>query len=354
MRTAQTYLSPTLLLALSLLFGSVAYAQTTSFDIPPDPRTIVHIVADPQNPSPGDTVHLSLTGGSFLDLADSTVTWSVNGRSVAKGTGITTFDMVMGALGTESDVSVSVVAPDGTESDDSIAIIPTHIDLLMDSDSYTPPFYRGRALPSTGTQLHLQARVYFKHTDGALIPSSSIIYTWSRNGEVIGSVSGVGHSSVTIPAPMLYGTDTISVKAISMDNTLSGTASIKIASVDPVLTLYENHPLFGIIYHQAMSANTFIPDSEMTFAAIPYFAQAQSANDAHLQYAWQVNSAPVAGNDSHVSEITINADNFKGPATINLSITHTTNFLINPSGSWSVSFKSTRQGTNPFFSNGFQ
>lgn len=238
-------------------------------------------------------------------------------------------------------------------SNPSFTNVPNNIDLLIDSDSYTPPFYRGRALPSAGTQLRVQARTYFRRSDGSLVPPSSIVYTWRQNGEVVGSVSGLGKQTAILPSPTLYGTDTISVSAISSDRAFSGTALVRLSSVQPVLNLYQDHPLFGILYHQAMGAHTSIPDSEMTFAAVLYFAQSNGPSDPRLQYKWRVDDLAVPTSSAQASEITINADKSSGVAAIALSVAHSTNYFMNPRGTWSVSFKSLGQTTNPF-SNGFQ
>lgn len=337
-----------------LSWAHSAYAQVESSDYLTDPRTAVTLTINPQNPNPGDTVHVTLAGGELVDLSNGTITWSVNGKSVPSAAGSTNLDVKAGTLGTESAIHVLIREPNGAEYSASASIVPTHIDLLVDSDAYTPPFYRGRALPSAGTQMHLQARVYFKRANGSLVPSSSIIYTWSRNGEIIGSASGLGRSSVAVPSPMLYGTNTITVRAVATDNTFSGSASIRIASVEPVLTLYQDHPLFGILYHQAMGVQTAIPDSEMTFAATLYFAQIQNPNDSRLRYTWRVNGIPVTTDATHDSEITINADKSQGSADIELSIAHSTNYFMSPTGTWRVAFKSAGQTNNPFSSNGFQ
>ena len=303
----------------------------------------------PQYPAPGDTVRLTVSGDSTVDLANSAITWLVNGKKVSQDTGNTILDMKVGPLGKETSVDVRVAPPDGADTSTSVVILPTQVDLLVDSDSYTPPFYEGRALPSAGTQLHLQAIAHLKRTNGSSVPASAITYTWRQNDRVVGSISGKGRQSVTLPSPALYGTDTISVEASSGDG-LSGSATVRISATEPVLVLYKDHPLFGIMYHQAMGDETRIPDSEMTFAAVPYFAQIKNPNDPRLQYSWSVNDSDIQSNPGNPSEIIVNADNSSGLATINLSLIHSNNFFMNAKGAWGVSFRTTGQTANPFTS----
>jgi hypothetical protein len=175
------------------------------------------------------------------------------------------------------------------------------------------------------------------------------VFTWKRNDEVIGSVSGLGKSSVVISSPPLYENDTITVDATSLDGTLSGEASVLVPSTQPVLALYEDHPLFGITYYAALGDQTLLSDSEMRFAVIPYFADAKGPNDPLLQYAWQVNGITVPADASNPSEITIDAAKSDGLALIGLALTHATNFFLSASNSWNVTFSSAAAGAQDVF-----
>ena len=314
-----------------LSFTPIAYAQLTLSGESSD----LSIIVSPNAPAPGATVNLSVES-SILDTTDSTITWYRGNTVIATGIGASTASVTLGALGTETDVSVRLQTPDGTTAASTIAIIPTEVDLLIDSDSYVPPFYKGRALPSAGTSLRLQAIAHLKRPGGSIVPASDIIYTWKQNGRVVGNVSGRGKASVILPSPTLYGRSVIEVDVSSSDNTLSGSASITIPSTEPVLTLYEDSPLLGITYYRALGAQTAIPDTEMTFAAVPYFAQIASPNDQRLAYAWTVNGSPVRASASDPSEVTLNASKSNGDATVGLGITHSTNIYLSENGSWSI------------------
>ncbi len=230
-----------------------------------------------------------------------------------------------GAVGTQAQAGVS--AP---------------VDLLFGSDSYIPPFYRGAPLPSPGSRVHFWAYAHFVDSRGAAIPESSITYTWRRNGQVEGSLSGVGKSSLALPSPTLFGTDTISVDAGAEDGAIYGSASLTISSVDPGVTLYQDHPLHGIEYYSALGSQTSIPDLEMTFAAVPYFVAARSSDDPQLHFAWSVNGVSVAATSTNANEITVNADNSNGLAAISLLITSPVNALLEAQSAWNFLFSRTR------------
>lgn len=330
------------LIAVFALLPSAPYAHA-QFVLPSIEKAL-SITLTPAHPSPGESVRLEARSSAY-DLSQSVLTWRVNGKAFASGEGATSADVVAGSLGSEINVSVEAVAPDGTKSSARAAIVPTSIDLLWESDSYVPPFYEGRALPSAGTVLRLQAAPHFRSPGGGELPASGLTYTWRRNDEVIASVSGRGKFTATIPAPALFGVDVISVEAASFDGAFSGEASARIPSTEPTLALYENHPLFGILYNRALGGETLIPDSEMTFAAIPYFAEARSPNDRALNWSWRVNGEGVAGDQRRPSELTVSAQNSNGFALLSLELMHLTNVFLQASGSWGITL-SARAGAS--------
>ena len=210
------------------------------------------------------------------------------------------------------------------------------VDLLMDSDSYVPPFYQGRALPSAGAHIRLQAIPNFKRADGSLIPSSSIVFTWRQDDRVVGTESGLGKSSIVLPAEILYGTSNIEVDARAEDGSRYGSALLSVPSQEPQLVLYEDSPLLGLMFYRALGVSTNIPESEMTFAVVPYFAHITGPDDARLAYQWSVNGSPVAPAPSNPSELTLSAKGSDGSASLALSVTQTDDIFLSPTGSWSV------------------
>jgi hypothetical protein len=321
-------------LALFALVPTLALAQSDGFD-PTVFGTNLSIAFSPQYPQPGQTVHLTVQG-TGLDLAGSTIVWRKGTTAIAQGMGVTSADITAGGLGSETVVEADVAGADGSIRSAQATIAPTQLDLLIGSDSYTPPFYRGRALPTAGTNIIAQASAKFVRTDGSAIADSDIAYTWKQDGSVLGSLSGRGRSSAVIPVMHLFTPTTIEVDAASTDGSRSGQVFAVIPPVQPVLDLYEDHPLYGILYNLALPSTARITDSEMTFAAAPYFAQAAGANDSGLSYAWRVNGEVIPSSASSPSELTVNAANSTGEAYVELETTHATNFYFDAQGAWDI------------------
>ena len=307
----------------------------------------ISINLNPRAPEAGSVVQLTAES-PLLNLSKSFITWSAGGRTIAEGYGVIEARVTLDTKGTPVEVSVSAVDQNWGEARKSVVIGPPQIDILFDADTYVPPFYRGRALPSAGAALRLQALVRFARPDGTLVSESVIRYSWKRNGAPLGSVSGLGRSSTTIPAPALFSTDIISLEAHSDDGAFSGTKSVTVASREPALMLYEDSPIFGILFHEALSSSHAVVETRMTFAAIPYFATAERADDPTLRFKWTVNRESIASSESQPNELTVNADR-GGIADITLTLTQTTNLFLGVDGRWSIEFSSTKAAAEDLF-----
>lgn len=301
----------------------------------------------PAHPGPGDTVRLTL-GSSVLDLSGAAIEWTINGKTAAEAENALSLSLTAGPVGSETDVRADIATANGQRAGASAIVIPSEIDLLVDSDSYIPPFYRGAALPSAGVALILQAIPRMKRPGEAFAAPADLVYTWRRDGEVIESVSGKGRFSARIAAPHLFGAETISVEARSADGTLATERSVTVRSIQPVLMLYEDHPLYGIRYGQAFGRTAIIGESEATLAAIPYFAEAEDASDPRLSYTWRINDVPIKPAPGAPNKLTLGADGSSGTARIELNLTHRTNYYTDAQGAWDVTLARGEGGPSPF------
>jgi hypothetical protein len=323
-------------------FTLVTHAQLDM----PNMDNSVFITTVPDHPRPGDVVQLYVQS-VYFDLPHMNNVWTVNGKVVAQGIGVVQASFTAGALGSNNAV-VFKADSDTNSATARINIIPTEVDLLYESDSYVPPFYRGRALPSEGTSVRLLALPRFQNSANSFIPASSLTYTWKRNGSVVNTVSGKGMNAVLLPSPVLFGTDSIEVDVTTSDGTMSGSASMNIPSVKPLLLLYEDHPLFGVTYHKSLGPTTFVSESEMSFVAVPYFANATSPNDKSLSYDWTVNNQHINADDVKKNAITISAAGQKtGLAQISLDMAQPQNPFFSAHGDWTISFSSVQNAQNP-------
>lgn len=322
-----------LLVWVVLLMPVLAAAQTGF----PFGEASMALYASNENPNPGSAV--TITAESYsIDLENSSLAWYVNGSLVEEGEGITTRQIVAGALGSETYVSV-VAENNGETARAELLIAPVEIDVLWEATSYTPALYKGRALASAGSEIRAVALVRFVNRNGTTIDPKNITYTWKINGNVIPSISGKGKTTARIPSPELFGTNTVSLEAVSSDNTRAGNVSYAIPSFEPQLAIYQKHPLFGTLFNDALRSDVQIRENELTLTAIPYFAKATKPTDAKLAYLWSINGTRVPSDEEDKHLLTINAEGSTGRALVGLEFNDGTLFGEAKSA-WNVFFNS--------------
>lgn len=204
--------------------------------------------------------------------------------------------------------------------------------VLWEANTYAPPMYEGRRLPSAGSTVSLWA---IPHLSGSY-RAEQLTYTWKLNGATLPAQSGKGKAAITIQAPELFGAYTISVEVASSDLAARATQSVRIASVEPIVRLYAEHPLFGLQYWSATLGNAFLQEREMTFAALPLFAPATTPDDPALRYFWRVDRKAISAHPTRPSTITVSADEGGAVATLDVVVSHATNFFMESRGSWQV------------------
>jgi hypothetical protein len=152
--------------------------------------------------------------------------------------------------------------------------------------------------------------------------------------------SGRGKSSISLPISSFAESDEISVSVINADKTLSAEGRAVISAAEPIVRLYIDHPLYGVLYHRALPQELQVSDTEMSFAAIPFFVSAQNPNEAGFSYVWRVNRQDIEPNADRPNTLTINAGPAGGEAALELSLSHKQNFLFDGRGSWTINFGS--------------
>lgn len=301
---------------------------------------LASISMEPAFAAPGSSVQFTVSS-TYFDLGVSAIQWSVDGAVVQEGAGVVSITTALGAAGESTDVSASIVGPDRSTVV-STTVTPASVDLLWESRGLTPPFYAGRALASPGTKLVFVALPTFSLGESA-VPAQDLSYTWRRGNTVLGTLSGRGKSSISIDSPLLFGSDTISVEVRAQDG-VSARASVRIASIDPALLMYESHPLFGILFHQALPSLARISDTERTIAVYPFFSPAENASDSDLDFEWRVNRRAVAHDEKKPYMLTINAAGSTGVALIELDVGHKGTPFYSAQGAWQLIFNSAIDG----------
>src|SRR5680860_358109 len=133
-----------------------------------------------KDPQPGETVQLSLFhyGRDYLNY--SNITWFVNGAEYESGVGKKRISIKTGAVGSTYSVRAVAVSDIETYETSPITFSVANIDLLWEAaQSYTHPFYRGKALPAMDTAVRIVAIPQVSN-QGGTVPAASLVYSWDQ------------------------------------------------------------------------------------------------------------------------------------------------------------------------------
>ncbi len=295
----KTLFTSLLLFGLSAVYVTHAQIGTT------DPLTIT---IDPDYPRPYQIVTIT-PESTLIDLSASTITFSVNGVVVQKGTGSESASIAVGGPGTVTNIKVTAVNNGQTYSK-SISIHPADVALVLEPTSTSHPFYEGAALIGSEGRLRIIAVPDLRTSKGVQIPSQNLVYTWKNGEQILQSSSGIGKSVLTATAPIRYRNTTLSVTVSSQDSSVVGQASVFIAPRDPLIRIYENDPLLGVRYDTALTRAVALTSAEATYRAVPYYFTSIPS------LTWEVNGSPSqTGQDITVRP----AGNGQGTAILNIS-----------------------------------
>ena len=312
---------------LLLVSSGVAYAQVDGpVDLPRGigaPRLALRV--NPEFPEEYTDVTIRIESFS-TDLMRSNISWYEDGARKATGVGRTVFGFTTKGQGELTTIRIVATTPDGP-IEETLRFRPASVDLVWEAISYTPPFYRGKALSAWGSRVRVSAMPLMRSARGLLDPGA-LIYTWKQNGTVQGSVSGVGKRTFIFTNDSLVrGETTVEVEVSSPSETFLALKRVSIKPVESALVLYEDHPLYGTLFHRAARGAYRLPSDEVTLVAMPYHFTALAAGSDRLAYDWKLNGSQVAPTGArNVLTLRKEAD-AAGEASLTLSVQHLDHLL---------------------------
>ncbi len=258
---------------LSFLFFSLdtTHAQTVG----------QNITFTPEFPGPNQTVTILVEDFS-RDLNQVEIVWTVNGKIVKKGFGERRLEVTTGNLGSVTNVGLNV-----GRATQNLSIRPAAVDLIWQADTYTPPFYKGKALHSNQDPLRVVAEPFFMNAQGVRLNPTTLTYRWFIDGKIQDRASGYGKKTFQYLPSILTKPYEVRVEVYSGDSSYKAASTVVIDDTQPEVLFYENHPLYGVLFNTALNGKSLIlAEEEVSVIGVPlYFSKEQMATD-FITYSW--------------------------------------------------------------------
>lgn len=240
----------------------------------------------PENPAPLENVTITLK--SYVNNLDTVlISWSVNGKDVSSGIGKKSFSLNAPNAGEETNVVATTSLPSGAK-DTRIVIRPSVMVLLTEAmDSFVPPFYKGKALPSPDSFVKVVALPEIR-SGSNLINPKNLTYAWKKDYTNNQNGSGYGKNTFTYVNDYLENSNNIGVTAGTTDQKYSSASNINIRTTEPKIIFYKNDAKLGTIWDLAISSGHKIVGDEVLEAA-PYFISPKNIRTPTLTWDWFIN-----------------------------------------------------------------
>lgn len=291
----------------------------------------------PEFPKPGETVSVKLTSYSG-DLDRAKIVWSLNGKAVKSGTGVKTFSFNMGPAGTPVTFGVIVEASGIGLFEKNITLNPAQVDILWQAmDSYTPPFYRGKALPARMSKIRVVAMPDMRTKLGGAVKPADLIYKWTLDDNPMLNSSGYAKNFADFSFDFVSEDATVKVNSASTKEAgLVAENTSYLSTINPKIIFYENKPLKGIDYENAIGDSFNLKNDEVSVTAEPYYFTSQNGR-TYLSYDWLLNGVPTQSTDQKSLVLRL-GDQKSGSSEISLGIRQAYRFLQRADKTFTINF----------------
>jgi len=256
----------------------------------------------PKNPSSFSTVTVKAI--SFeINLNNASISWFLNGKLEKEGLGQSSFSFTTGKSGQTSTVKI-IAKIDDKKIEKIMEINPADVDILWEAETYTPPTYKGKALASSKSNVRVIAIPQLISEKGLLYNPSELIYEWTDGSRTLNQE--LGKSSIMVSMGSPYGKNSVSVKVLNAKGNISAEKTIAIEPQNPKIIFYEEKPLEGTKYENALKGTAEFSEAETSVRAEPYFFSfPETPYEKNLAYSWTMNGKGITPNEGTPKVITL-------------------------------------------------
>ncbi|MEI6280753.1 MAG: hypothetical protein WCP17_02005 [bacterium] len=271
------------LIVIFIIFGVISTPKV--FAVTADS---ILVTINPESPAPGENTNITLSSYAS-NLNSAKISWSVGGKTLLTGVGEKSFSLNAPSASAETAVTVTITLPDGSIKK-VVTIKPAIMVLLWQAnDSYVPPFYKGKALPTPDSQVKVVALPEIK-TGSKIIDPKNMVYAWKQDYTNDQEASGYGKNYFIYTNDYLDKYNNISVNASTTDQKYSLDKGMDIKTYKPKILFYKNDANLGTLWEQALANGHKIQNDE-TIEAAPYFISPKDIRIPILTWDWSINDS---------------------------------------------------------------
>ena len=210
----------------------------------------------PSKPKLGDLVQIEAKMYG-TPVKDAIFTWALNGKEFKKGQG---FSKISFYVEKQSKVSLTIITVKGVTITKDWVFNPENVVIFWESNTYTPPFYKGKSLYTAESKLTLHALNFDQPNP---LTNSYANYVWKVNGKVKGNDSGVSKNTYTYQGDILQQEPLFELLYSNITNykqtvkaqAVSTRSILKVQTLQSNIFTFEKTPLLGLLFNKKVSSS---------------------------------------------------------------------------------------------------
>ncbi len=305
----------------------------------------VNTEIEPEAPAPGESVTITLVSFN-TDLNAASIVWLVDGKNLTSGIGKKSIVILAPQLGKITNVQAVIMTVEGKEVRKVIPVSSGGVDLVWESKGFVPPFFKGKAPFAYQNPVAVTAIPHLAGPNGVELDPKSLLYTWKVNSKGVPDQSGYGKQTLLIKDDLPKSSE-IELVVTSRVGSLKAASTLTLSPGDPAVSFYEEDPLYGILYNNAIVDLIRLSNQEITIRAVPYSFNLNTTNP--LTYVWSVNN--LERNDLSTNQsITLRTKgDTEGQSRIGLEVKSSGNILQAARNAINVEFTKKKEGDTTLF-----
>lgn len=290
------------------------------------------IELSPAYPSPEETFTAAINDYA-LPVSSTGIRWYVDGKLDESALNERKISTTTKSVGKKTTIEAVLSLSNGGEVSVKRIINPAYLDIIIEPQTRTPAFYKGRALPSIESLINATAII-----NGNEITPSNLIYAWRLDDQVLSGGALRSKNSVVFSMPRGRSV-TLSLDVKDQAGETLARRVIDLPSVSPDLSFYATSPLFGLTTKALFGTTPFIGNS-LSIRAEPYYLDLRTFNNPDLTE-WKLNGIRSFADASNPFEITLAKNenmSQSGNTTVNFHVRNTTQFLQGAESNFTISY----------------
>lgn len=259
---------------LCFLVASPGIAFASNFDL-------VTFSTTPKTPGANTSVLIRMESFA-VNLSSAKILWYVNKNLIKESVADTSLKVSTGDFGEETIIDVVIITANGNSYNKQFILAPAEVDVLWEAQTYTPPFYKGKAMPTYKSMVKVTAVPRFKSLSS---DPSEYFYTWTYK-QTLNIGKALGKNSVIVPMGFAGAPIPVNVEVSLPGTNWKGERYLSIPVFVPKLVMYEQSSLLGISYHHALPKIVETNGTQFTLHVAPYFFSSDDVYAGNIAFKW--------------------------------------------------------------------